>query len=378
MAALKLEAKFDAKDFFSKNSDFTISLDKLDQHVAKSSGEPAAIFIEGDLSKQESILAIEKTVENFHVNPYVAHHSNGMTIIPEPNILQVLNDILASDFARKEIFKQYGVNISVGQNTTSDLNDRQIEVILDYAVTRGVPGPDETLIYTVEDVSSVLRKNGSYTTQFRILIPGTRELSMVEKARKSIRKDLEPLQNEENITEHGFTGSPFVRQAQLEATTRSLQISIPIAASASFILLLVVFRSFRYALVTIIPIGLVVSWLYGIMWVTGFSLNLVTATIGAVSIGVGIDFAVYLTQRFREELRASSSKFEAMNKSLRGSGIAITGSAASSIIGFSIMGFAPMPLFSSYGILTALMISLALIASLMVLPSLLILVTRGD
>ena len=129
---------------------------------------------------------------------------------------------------------------------------------------------------------------------------------------------------------------------------------------------------------TIIPIGLVVSWLYGIMWLTGFSLNLVTATIGAVSIGVVIDFAVYLTQRFREELRASSSKFEAMNKSLRGSGIAITGSAASSIIGFSIMGFAPMPLFSSYGILTALMISLALIASLMVLPSLLILVTRGD
>ncbi len=51
------------------------------------------------------------------------------------------------------------------------------------------------------------------------------------------------------------------------------------------------------------------------------------------------------------------------------------GSAASSIVGFAIMGFAPMPMFSAFGILTALMIFLALIASLVVLPSLLLLVT---
>ena len=39
------------------------------------------------------------------------------------------------------------------------------------------------------------------------------------------------------------------------------------------------------------------------------------------------------------------------------------------------MGLAPMPMFASYGILTALMIFLALAASLVVLPSLLLLVT---
>ena len=50
-------------------------------------------------------------------------------------------------------------------------------------------------------------------------------------------------------------------------------------------------------------------------------------------------------------------------------------SAASSIVGSAIMGFAPMPMFSSYGMLTALMVLLALSASLVVLPSLLLLVT---
>jgi predicted RND superfamily exporter protein len=55
--------------------------------------------------------------------------------------------------------------------------------------------------------------------------------------------------------------------------------------------------------------------------------------------------------------------------------VALLASAASSVVGFTIMGFAPMPMFSSYGILTALMIFLALSASLVVLPSLLLLVT---
>ena len=66
---------------------------------------------------------------------------------------------------------------------------------------------------------------------------------------------------------------------------------------------------------------------------------------------------------------------QAMRQAARGTGVGLVASAASSIVGFAIMGLAPMPMFASYGILTALMIFLALAASLVVLPSLLLLVT---
>lgn len=134
-------------------------------------------------------------------------------------------------------------------------------------------------------------------------------------------------------------------------------------------------RSVRYAVVTIIPIGLVVAWLYGLMYLAGFSLNFVTATIGAISIGVGIDYSIHMTERFREELQRASDKMQAVRQAARGTGVALVASAASSIVGFGIMGLSPMPMFASYGILTALMIFLALVASLVVLPSLLLLVT---
>ena len=91
-------------------------------------------------------------------------------------------------------------------------------------------------------------------------------------------------------------------------------------------------RSLRYALVTIIPIGLVVAWLYAIMHLTGFHLNLVTATIGAISIAVGIDYAIHLTLRFREELTRAPERTQAMRQAARGTGAALVGSASSSVL----------------------------------------------
>ena len=61
---------------------------------------------------------------------------------------------------------------------------------------------------------------------------------------------------------------------------------------------------------------------------------------------------------------------------LIGTGVALTGSAASSVAGFAVMSFAPMPLFSTYGIMTAMMILMAAGAALLVLPSLLLVASR--
>jgi len=112
------------------------------------------------------------------------------------------------------------------------------------------------------------------------------------------------------------------------------------------------------------------------MYLFDFGLNFVTATIAAVSIGIGIDFAVHLTQRYREELNKVEDEIQAMEQAVRGTGVALLASAATSIIGFAIMGFAPMPVFSAYGILTAVMIMMSATASLLILPTLLLLVSR--
>ena len=50
LLALRLDPELDVKDFFDRNSDFVVGLDKLDEHIAERSGEPGIIYIKRDLT----------------------------------------------------------------------------------------------------------------------------------------------------------------------------------------------------------------------------------------------------------------------------------------------------------------------------------------
>jgi predicted RND superfamily exporter protein len=112
------------------------------------------------------------------------------------------------------------------------------------------------------------------------------------------------------------------------------------------------------------------------MELAGYSINIVTATIGAVSIGIGIDFAIHYTMRYREEFGLNGDRHTAVRRAGEGTGVALLSSASSSAVGFFILSFAPMPMFAVYGLLTAVMITMAAMATLLVLPSLLVAVTK--
>ncbi len=377
--ATKLEATFDVKDLFAGKSDFVVSLDKLDEHVGERSGEPGIIYVRGDLTEPQALAAIDQFVVGLDTNPDIARNADGEAQV-SATVVTLVRRLTSSDYALSRVAAETGVQVTDAEGDGLPDSQAQIEAVLTYMLAEGVPMDESILVYTPGQVREALFRdpsgNEEDVTILSVAIPGTREQQNVVAARDSLTDNLTVLGESPAITYAGLTGSPFTRLAQLEATSETLLRSLPIAAVAALILLLIAMRSFRYAVVTIIPIGLVVAWLYGLMYLTGFALNYVTATIGAVSVGVGIDYSIHMTERFREEMHRAPNKLQALRQAASGTGVALLASAASSIVGFAILGFAPMPMFSSYGVLTALMIFLALLASLLVLPSLLLLVTR--
>ena len=377
--ATKLEATFDVKDFYASKTDFVVGLDKIGEHVGETGGEPGVIYIKGDLSNPRALAAIDQFILDLADNPNIAKRADGEVAIWPRTVVALLRHMTGNDYALTRVALLTGVQVADVDGDGLPDSQAQIKAVYDYMLTEGVPLGESTLVYTSDQVREVLFHDPDGlqddVTILTVAIPGTREQQNVIAARDSLTDNLTVLSESPTITRVGLTGSPFTRLVQLDATAKTLQRSLPIAAVAALVVLLIVMRSLRYAVVTIIPVGLVVAWLYGLMYVTGFAFNLVTATIGAVSIGVGIDYSIHMTERFREEMHRASNKVQALRQATGGTGVALLASAASSIVGFTIMGFAPMPVFSSYGILTALMIFLALSASLMVLPSLLLLVT---
>jgi predicted RND superfamily exporter protein len=387
--AFQLEATFDVKDFFKSDSDFAVGLDKVDIYIGDAGGESGIIYIEGDLADPSALLAIEDFIERAADNQYVARRDHGGAALQARTIFNILEQVMASDYARAQIQEASGVSLSLndevnefrwgGKGYRWPASGQQLKAIYDYIAVNGVPLSPEQDVYDALDVRETLYHDSTGAkpdaTAIVLGIPGTRQQTNVIGSRDTLGVELRRLEAAGPISLAGLTGSPYTRQASLDATTDGLQKALVIAVIACLIVAVVAMRSLRFGVVTIIPIGLVVTWLYAFMYGFGFGLNFVTATIAAISIGVGIDYAIHMTQRFREELEKAGDKVVALGNAAQGTGSALIASAATSILGFTIMGFAPMPMFSSYGILTAVMIFLAAAAALLVLPSLLLLVT---
>ena len=379
--ALKLEPTFDVKDFFDSDSDFVIGLDKLSEHLADKGGEPGVAYIRGDLMAPESVKAISEFIEKLRDVESVAESPSGEITIG----LDVVNTtrlIMESSAMLKAVTNQTGLLIEDSDGDGIPDTRSQMVAVYEFALDHGVLSDDGNILLRPDQVAGAIyypkniEKDMEYLTTISFQIPGTRNQSAVTVAGDSVKPLLLDLQTQPTIVKTGLTGSPFTREEQLTASTRTLYTSLPIAFVAATLLLIFAMRSIRFAIVTVIPILLVVTWLYGIMYLAGFALNFVTAMIGAISIGVGIDYSIHMTQRFREELRKNTTKISAIASAARGTGVALVASAASSVVGFAIMGFAPMPMFASYGRLTAMMIFFALMSSLLVLPCLLMLVTK--
>ena len=377
--AFNLKPTFDVKDFFDPKSDMVIGLDKVDEHVGEKGGEPGIAYIKGDLMDPEAVSAISQFIESLRNVDNIAERPSGEITIG----LDVVNTskiIMDNPVTLAAIKNDTGISIKDNNEDSIPDTKEQMDAAFTFALKNGVSGEYGNLILRPDQVrGAIYHKNGEENlTTISFQIPGTRDQALVTQAGKVIRPILADLETHPSISVARLTGSPFTRELQLSASTKTLYTSLPIAIVAATILLIISMRSFKYAIVTVIPIGLVVAWLYGFMNLAGFSLNFVTAMIGAISIGVGIDYSIHMTARFREELKRNPTRMDAIKRSSRGTGVALLASAASSIVGFIIMGFAPMPMFASYGQLTALMIFFALISSLIVLPCLLMLITKDS
>ncbi|MBT98124.1 MAG: hypothetical protein CL902_05805 [Dehalococcoidia bacterium] len=387
--AMRLEATFDVKDFFKSDSDFVVGLDKIDEHLRDTGGEPAIIYVRGDLTEPAALSAVEDFRESLASDPNVSKNDYGEAAIQARPLFVIMDHVMNSEYARARIEEASEVSLSLGPDAHATQyagksyqwpeSREQIKAIFDYISVHGVPQSPTQNIYDSLEVGETLfhdpsgQKEDATTLVFGV--PGTREQTNVIRSRESLTAAVEALEDNPGISFAGLTGSPYTRQASLDATTNGLQRAFPIALVACMVLVVVAMRSVRFGLVTIVPIVLVVAWLYAVMNVFGFGLNFITATIAAISIGVGIDYSVHFTERFRQELNITGERERAMRRTVTGTGAALIASSATSIIGFVVMAFAPMPMFAAYGILTAIMIFLAAVASLLVLPSLLYLVT---
>lgn len=173
------------------------------------------------------------------------------------------------------------------------------------------------------------------------------------------------------------TGVPITHHLIDQALVRTVLASLFVTLAVVGGLLMVVFRrvhgSASLGLVTLLPVALAVAWIIATVDLLGYSLNVVTALTASLTIGIGIDYSIHVTERFGVELERADSTAAAIAHTIRGTGGALLGSAATTAVGFGVLAFAINPMLQQFGLITAIMIAYAFIGAVIVLPSLLML-----
>ncbi|MDY0322018.1 MAG: MMPL family transporter [Arcobacteraceae bacterium] len=139
-----------------------------------------------------------------------------------------------------------------------------------------------------------------------------------------------------------------------------------------FVMFIFLFRNFTVAFIAIfvnvVPIGIV----FAIMGIFNIPLDIMTITIAAISIGIGVDDTIHYIHRFKEELKVDHDYTQAMIRSHRSIGFAMYYTTVVVIAGFSILVLSNLVPTIYFGLLTVLVMATMLTSALILLPRMLI------
>ncbi|MGV8169490.1 MAG: efflux RND transporter permease subunit [Candidatus Nanoarchaeia archaeon] len=164
------------------------------------------------------------------------------------------------------------------------------------------------------------------------------------------------------------TGEPPMRVTIFELLKNDAVFTLILASAIILILLIVMLKSFTKGLLVFTPLMLGLIWTIGTMGWLGLKLSIVTVGLGAMILGLGVEYGIFMLSRYYEERHSGKTQQEALRHAVPGVGFSVFGSGVTTIVGFLALTLSVMPMLRHLGVSLALGITYSLIAALVVAP----------
>ncbi len=155
-----------------------------------------------------------------------------------------------------------------------------------------------------------------------------------------------------------------------EAIVNGQIISLSLSLVLVSLLVMILFCSFVAGLMAALPLTLAMALLFGLMGYFNIELNIATAMLSSIMIGVGVDYTIHYLWRHKQERRKGHTHNESVKITLTTTGRGITFNALSVIIGFSVVLLSNFQPVQFFGFLVMVSIGACLIGALGLLPAL--------
>jgi hypothetical protein len=197
-------------------------------------------------------------------------------------------------------------------------------------------------------------------------LPGLQRDELLERIRAGIPDNFDV--SSEQIT---LSGMLVLYNNVMQSLFRSQIVTLLVVFGAIMVMFGTLYRSLRMALIGPIPTLVAASLVLGVMGWIGLPLDIMTMTIAAIVIGIGVDDTIHYVDRYQVEIAGGADGAHAAKTAHREVGKAMVYTTVIITLGFSILTLSNFMPTIYFGLLTGLAMIVALVSNLALLPVLL-------
>ncbi|MEH7176958.1 MMPL family transporter [Neobacillus vireti] len=258
------------------------------------------------------------------------------------------------------VFQKDGSNV-----TLSDLDPLfekidQVEGIKEYVPLTKMP-PQATANFFSEDQSTVI-------------LPLTLDPSLESKEMRTVLEEVTEIVEKNTDLTLNITGPAGIAVDSLNLFSRADIVLLLSTVGIILILLVVIYRSPLLALIPLIAAAFVyevVNQVLGLMGAAGLVISNQTFSIMTILLFAAvIDYSLFVFSRFREELKKSESKFDAMKFAMRETGLPVFFSGGTVLAAMLVLFFAEFGDYRNFAPVFAAAMLIIMLASITLVPAL--------
>ena len=175
------------------------------------------------------------------------------------------------------------------------------------------------------------------------------------------------------VSEHSdtiriITGMPVLFSEMNKLVVRSQFQSLGLAFVLIFLMLWITLRRITAALAGLLPIALTVCAILGMLSMTGFNLNMMSANLSAISIGVGVDYSIHLLSGIYYYRNRGMNREESVKAALTTVSRPVLANAFGLAIGLSALFFSPLRIHTQASAVMWVAMVVSSMAALLLVP----------
>lgn len=165
---------------------------------------------------------------------------------------------------------------------------------------------------------------------------------------------MDDIAQDTDAVEMTVMGQSIIMNEIMDANTDSMLILLPLAFGFVVIILAIIYRSGLDMLFSLLALLFAIIWVYGFGAAMGYSFNPITTAVPILIVGLGIDYGIHITMRYREEQKRGKKVKQSIRITIQSVGMALLLATLTTVIAFLSNLASPIGMLAEFGVLAAI------------------------